>query len=207
MSPLTIPTWEQADLGQLGAAGELSGVSPQILAAIDQAESSGQGGGINTSGYGGFFGLGAGQSYPAGTPSSALLSDPSQQSFDSQAVLASSEFASLLQRTGGDVYAAESAYQGGSSEGTSVFASLGVPTTNTPNASTAGVSWNPATGFLPTILGGVGSSVTGSITSFISKALIVVAGLAVAVFGITRLTKPTMDQTAEKAAPLAAVAA
>ena len=109
-----IPGWENQQLNQLYQSGQLYGVDPQILAGIDQAESSGQGGSINPQGYGGFFGLGANSTYPGGQSSPGLLQ-------------------------GGNIYEAEQAYQQGGQnagsyatnpgEGDSVFAALGLPQT------------------------------------------------------------------------------
>ncbi|MCL2393251.1 MAG: hypothetical protein FWC87_01080 [Acidimicrobiaceae bacterium] len=126
----SIPAWQLQTLQTLASQGNLSGVDPAILAAIDQAESAGEvsGAGINAEGYGGYFGLGAGTQYPGGASvSSATLNTNSPASFTAQAEVAADEFASLLQQTGGNVYAAESKYQGGSSEGTQIFSELGVP--------------------------------------------------------------------------------
>ena len=73
----SIPTWEWTDLQNLGASGQLSGVNPIVLGAIDQAESSGQGGGVNPKGYGGWFGLGVDKTYPAGESTGTLLGETS----------------------------------------------------------------------------------------------------------------------------------
>jgi len=126
----SIPSWQLQALQSLSAQGNLSGVDPAILAAIDQAESSGEvsGAGINAEGYGGYFGLGAGTQYPGGASvSSQTLNTNSQASFTAQAEVAADEFASLLQSSGGNVYTAEQNYQGGSTEGTQIFSELGIP--------------------------------------------------------------------------------
>ena len=134
-----IPGWENQQLNQLYQSGQLYGVDPQILAGIDQAESSGQGGSINPQGYGGFFGLGANSTYPGGQSSPGLLQGTSQQAFDQQAQLAANDFAGLMNSYGGNIYEAEQAYQQGGQnagsyatnpgEGDSVFAALGLPQT------------------------------------------------------------------------------
>lgn len=124
-----IPAWENQVLNDLGSQNMLSGVPPEVLAAIVEAESSGHGGGINSSNYGGFFGLSVGQ---AGSP---LLSDPSQASFTKQAQLAAADFSSYLKRTGGNIYQAESIYQTGyptgTGEGVAIMQELGIPSTIT----------------------------------------------------------------------------
>ena len=150
-----IPGWEQSDLEALGAAGQLSGVNPEALAVIDSAESSGSGGGINPEGYGGFFGLGASSTYPAGASSSALLSNPGEASFEQQAVLAASTFNSYLSQAGGNPVTAEEIYQTGKptatpGEGASLMAQYlgtssagGSPSSSLTSATTAGLNLNP----------------------------------------------------------------
>lgn len=198
---MTVPTWETQQLDQLAAADLLSGVSPVYLSLIDQAESSGSGGGINSSGYGGFFGLGAGSSYPAGTPTPALLSDPSLESFDAQAVIAASSFAQGLSKTGGNAIAAEGIYQTGTlpsrpTEGQDVFASaLGT----SPATATDVVNLNPLQGGLLQQVPGLGSAVGGAVSSVVSawvqpllKGLLyvvfVVGGVVLVILGLQRLT-------------------
>lgn len=130
--PPNIPAWQWVELQSLAAENALSGIDPTILGAIDQAESSGQGGYTNSEGYGGFFGLGVNTQYPGGFQvNSQVMGSTSPTAFDYQAETAASEFASLLASHGGNAYAAESAYQGGSSEGTSIFSSLNIPAPQT----------------------------------------------------------------------------
>jgi hypothetical protein len=112
-----IPSWEVNQLQSLASSNQLYGVDPLYLAVIVQEESAGVGGGINPSGYGGFFGLGANDTYPGGTVSTATLQSTSQQSFTQQAQIAASAFASYLQGAGGNPVAAEQYYQTGSYSG------------------------------------------------------------------------------------------
>lgn len=163
MSIAEIPGWELAQLNDLAAAGDLYGLPPIVPAAIDQAESSGQGGAINTSGYGGYFGLGANTSYPGGSTTTALLESTTPAAFDAQAELAASEYASLLAKTGGDTAAAERAYQGGGNEGVNVFASLGVPPQLNPTASggTTATLTSSHGGAIGAIASGIGAAATG----------------------------------------------
>jgi hypothetical protein len=122
-----IPSWEIAQLTDLSNSGALSGVDPYILSGIAQAESGGQGGGVNSEGYGGYFGLGT-AAYPGGYQlSESELTGTTPEDFDIQAETAAAEFASLLSKNGEDPYLAEQAYQGGSSEGDEVFQSLNIP--------------------------------------------------------------------------------
>lgn len=196
MSSLSIPTWQQQALAQLSAEGLLSGVSPVYLAVIDQAESSGQGGGLNSAGYGGFFGLGAGSTYPAGPSSATLLTDPSAQSFDEQAILAASSFASDLSQAGGNPIAAEGIYQtgsatpsGGPSEGQTLMSDiLGGPAAGgAPSTSlTSGMSFlGPIGG---SIVGGATSSIVASLGRILLYVAFVAGGIVLVILGLQRLT-------------------
>lgn len=214
MSGLSIPAWQSQELNDLAAGGLLSGVPPIDLAVMDQAESSGQGGGLNPEGYGGYFGLGAGSSYPGGTPSSSLLTDPSQGSFDAQAVIAASTFAEDLSSAGGNPIGAEGIYQtgsaspaGGPSEGQLLMQELlggtapSMPSTPsaTDTLSVSGLIGGTSPGNLP----GVGSAVSGITSTAISAGLqavlpafgrlllyvaFVAGGIILVIVGLQRLT-------------------
>jgi len=148
-----IPSAQITWLNNLSNAGKLWGIPPQILAVIDFAESGGEtaGAGINSSGYGGYFGLGTG-SYPGGSVTAAQLNANNQASFEAQAQVAASEFASLLTKNGNNPVAAEQAYQTGSPTGTpSEGAKMMAQYTN-------GLSIKPGTG-------SASSSSTGSSSS------------------------------------------
>jgi hypothetical protein len=219
-----IPAWEQTDLENLGAQGALSGVNPLALAVIDSAESSGSGGGINSAGYGGFFGLGANKTYPGGTTSSAMLSNPGEQSFDEQAVIAASAFNQYLGQEGGDPIKAEEVYQSGRASGPTQGSKLmvqylggssggGSPSSPSAPATTVGLNLSPFDlfGIPQTVLGGaagaVGSATWGLVGPFLVKAILVMAGLAVIVLGISRAAKSSpMAAKAQSAAPLLAAA-
>lgn len=128
-----VPAWQVAELQRLAAAGSLSGVDPHIIAGIDQAESSGQGGSVNPQGYGGFFGLSPSSHYPGGHVVGSAIYGTTPQAFDVQAETAAAEYASLLGQFGGDPLRAESAYQTGPNapynpqgEGVRVLSSLGI---------------------------------------------------------------------------------
>ncbi len=167
---IPIPSWEANQLNQLSSEGKLYGVSPRVLAVIDLAESGGEvrGAGVNSSGYGGYFGLGAGKHYPGGSiPRSEMLTnDPS--SFQAQAEVAASEFAYLMKQYG-NPYSAEQAYQGGSTEGVTLFGDYGI--TGAAGGSIAGTApsggkyvqqsqGNPVIGFLDGAVGDIGSVAT-----------------------------------------------
>ena len=135
ITSVPIPQWEIVQLENLSGSGQLSGVDPLDLAVIDQAESSGRGGGINSSGYGGWFGLGVGKQYPTGSIPAATMRSTTPQAFDQQATVAAGEFASLLGQHGGNPIAAEMAYQGGSTEGAKLFQQAGIGGTQTETLS------------------------------------------------------------------------
>lgn len=148
-----IPQWEADQLVNLASAGKLGGLDPNILAAIDVAESSGTGGSINSEGYGGYYGLGANSQYPGGHTSPAMLSGTDANSFDSQSIIAASEFNSLLNQSKGNTAQAEYWYQngggagpvgsGGTMEGVNTFVRLGVPGVETPSGATATLASAP----------------------------------------------------------------
>jgi len=111
----------------MGRMEQLSGVPPEILVAIDAAESGGQGGYVNSEGYGGWFGLAAGTEYPGGILTEAELTGTTPAAFSAQAIIVGAEFARLLTIMEGAVDRAEVAYQGGSQEGLNIMRKLGVP--------------------------------------------------------------------------------
>lgn len=117
--PSGMPPWESAELTKLSAAGQLSGVNPLVLAGIGQNESGWEvkGAGINSSGYGGYYGLGQNSKYSYGGQSiqitPAIDSTNSLASFDVQSEAAALEVRSLLSTYGGDLNKALSAYVSG----------------------------------------------------------------------------------------------
>jgi hypothetical protein len=94
--PSYTPTSYAQILQTMASKGQLTGVTPRILAAIAQAESGSEaaGAGINSSGYGGYFGLHETQTYPAGKVTSGVLNTKSTASFRYQAKIAASALAS-----------------------------------------------------------------------------------------------------------------
>ena len=117
--PKEEPTWQTQQLDSLAAQNKLFGVNPLVLAGIASGESGYEvrGPGINSSGYGGFFGLGQHSSYSFGgstfqdTP--AELMDPGSASFALQAQTAAAEVAHLLSGSGGNLQKALASYTGG----------------------------------------------------------------------------------------------
>lgn len=125
--PSGMPQDQQDILTQLSGSGGLEGINPAVLAEIDQWESDFEtaGAGVNSSGYGGYFGLGTAP-YPGGTLTTADLNTSSDAEFTKQAHIAASEVNSLLQQNNGDLQAAMNAYDGGSSAETAgVIAAAG----------------------------------------------------------------------------------
>jgi hypothetical protein len=120
--PSGFPPWQQATLESLSSSGQLSGINPLIIAGVEQAETGGwSGGAINSSGYGGYFGEStadgptAAQLQTGGAGNTA--SPATQASYTVQAIDAARIFANLMQKYGGNVGAAETAYQQGSYHG------------------------------------------------------------------------------------------
>lgn len=219
-----LPAWQVDTLNTLAGENALFGVPPSVLAGIDQAESSGSGGAINSSGYGGYFGLGAGHTYPGGSPPASLLDSTTPQAFATQAQIAASEFSSLLASQGGDIYAAERAYQGGGNEGTNVFASLGIPSGPGQATGTAGSTPAQLTSVGGDIYNAAGSvagalglpwfpSLSSILKGVFHIALVisfVAAGIAMILLGAARLfpgVTTTITETAGTAAGAAAKAA
>jgi hypothetical protein len=138
LASIGIPAWEQSELTRLSNAGQLSGVNPIDEALIILEESGGQGGGINSEGYGGFFGLSEDQ---AGV---STLESTSTSSFDTQAEESASDFAKALSVTGDNAIEAENYYQTGkvgeTSSGARLFAQfldgIGIAAPKTGSGST-----------------------------------------------------------------------
>ena len=184
------PSWEVAILDQLSSLGELNGVNPNDIVGINRAE---EGYGGNTSGsalsptgYGGFFGLKANTTYSYRgsnftlTPSELAGNNPTDYAL--QAQTASAAFANALNASGGNPVAAETKYQGGSTEGAGVFRSLGItgnqgtgqsPSTQNPKSNSGGNSGlaNPIFG----VLGG--PSIAGVGFFFLALIVILIGGL------------------------------
>jgi hypothetical protein len=222
---IPVPAWEQQDLERLAQSNELSGVDPQVLAVMDQAESSGEGGGINSAGYGGFFGLGANKTYPGGESTSTMLSDPSEASFISQAKIAASAFASYWT---GNVETTENVYQSGQpnpgslGEGASLMAaelpasvlgSTTAPTSATGTGATTGTGTGTATTTglsLPSLGGSLLGASWNDLKAFLGKSLLVVLGVGLFIVAAYKAASPSIksgEQKGGQAASLAAVAA
>lgn len=202
-------------LNSLAQKGQLSGVPPQVLASIVQAESSGKGGSINSAGYGGYFGLSPNTAYGPTklSVSNATLTGTTPESFAQQAIVAASEFASLLHNSNGNIYAAESAYQTGSysaglqGEGVKVLQGNGIPSSigslsgignsptdltgasvSAPVASSAGLNWlQQYANLMSPASGGILGVFTNPAKDFqviIARAGTFMAGLLLALFGV-----------------------
>lgn len=171
-----IPNWpwpknfdpqQQQQLIDLSNNGQLSGIPPQIIAYMQQAESGmgySAGGAINSAGYGGYFGLGNNKTYNAGTATTAILHGTDPLSYAAQAIIAASAFAAYMIPAGGDYIAAENIYQTGqpnsSANGAGIFESYGL------SHSTSGVQDLPNNvQALGAVAGQAASSAGSSITS------------------------------------------
>lgn len=117
--PSGMPPWEETELTQLSSAGKLSGLDPYVLAGIGENESGWEvrGAGINSAGYGGYYGLGQNSKYSYQGQSiqitPAIDDTNSQASFDIQSEAAALEVQSLLAQYGGNLNEALSAYVSG----------------------------------------------------------------------------------------------
>jgi len=213
MSWPPIPDWQISELQKLAIGGELSGVNPVALGVIDDAESSGSGGGINPENYGGWFGLGVGSTYPAGTPTAALLSATTPAAFDTQAEIAASTFAQDLNAQGGNPVLAEEVYQSGKAagptEGSKIMASfLGMtqpaatPATSSTAAPSSSSASTPATATTTGLslsdlnpadwakdLGTVFSTIADDIKTWVFIGLFTVAGAGLVILGLRSATE------------------
>lgn len=123
----SLPNWQLKDLQNLAQQGQLSGVQPQVLAGVETAEyNPAYPPSVNSSDFGGYFGLGGPSSSAPSGMSDAALQTPA--TYSQQAVIAAQDYSSDLQSTGGTSnYAAEQQYQGGGTQGVGVFQKLGIP--------------------------------------------------------------------------------
>ena len=199
MTTPTIPSWEWQDLQDLSQQGDLSGINPIVIGSIDQAESSGNGGGINPEGYGGFFGLSESGTYPGGQVTPQLLQGTDADSFEQQAEIAASAYASYLNQAGGNPIAAQEIYQTGAAdgptEGSNILATnlgtaspSGGATASTTSATTTSLNANPFDLF------GIPSTAAGSVETWATEALLVAAGLGIIVLGVYKLASPALGQ-------------
>lgn len=123
------PQWQADILQTLAGKGQLSGISPWAISEISNWESGYEvaGPGLNSAGYGGFFGLSPtlvypGASGPIGTDT--ILSNTAA-SFTEQATIAAAELKSLIEGDSGNVNRALLDYTGGSqAEASSVQAAV-----------------------------------------------------------------------------------
>lgn len=211
-----VPAAQLAQLEALASQGLLSGVDPAILAAQDQAESSGHGGGVNSSGYGGFFGLAANTPYgPTGAQvTKAELTATTPAAFAAQAQTAAAEDAALLTAYGGNTVKMEQAYQGGGSEGTAVFAQDHIPTsdpvggvqTTLSVSSVASAVGGAVGGAIGSAASAAGTAVVSALGPLLLKVVFVVGALALIVLGVSRMF-PGVTRTVTSTAKTAATAA
>lgn len=201
VAQVPIPSWQRQILTTLAGKGQLSGVNPTDLAAIDVAESSGQGGAINSAGYGGFFGLGSASTYPTGTTTPAMLKTGGAAGFAAQAPIAAGEYASLLKQVGGTTLAAETAYQQGlgglkahgiQGEGVNVFRRYGLGGTTTSASPSAGASSTTGTSAITTGFTWYEpwtwqSGITSDLEEWAVRGILIVFGAILIVLGLKAL--------------------
>lgn len=134
--PATCPAWVSASLDVLGLQGRLSGVAPEVMAAICKFTSGYAAAIPNSAGYGGYFGIGAALTYSGRSMTAAQLETPA--TFGAQATLA----ASVLAGYGLALGAALDRYSGGAAlaayVATATGADLAGPVTQTGDITSKG---------------------------------------------------------------------
>ena len=199
-----IPKWQITILKTLGKHGDLHGVTPIAMSAVAKAEEPGTGNeGVNSTGYGGYFGL------STATAPASLLSTSSHAAFKKEAEISSVTFSKILYGEKGTYVKAENAYQTGlptrSADGAAIMRqSMGgakattKKLTSKPGGSTAGgVTPTKATpGAIPTdvahAVGGVFSPLIAWVDSWAKKvgliifgAVLIIAALVMLMHGFT----------------------
>lgn len=156
--PSGLPAQYQQELEALSQANKLSGLPPQILAYIMQAESgpSYEGGGWNGK-AGGWFGLEPGD---GGITQAEITS---QTTFDQQAQIAASIYATGLSKAAGNPIEAENYYQTGvlttAANGAKIFEQYGLQDLVGALSSTGAGAAGSVVPASPTPLGPLGSGV------------------------------------------------
>lgn len=208
--PSSQPAWQQQQLNQLSAQGLLSGVNPLVLSGIEQNESGFEnaGAGINSSGYGGYYGLGENSTYGFGghsfTESPALLDSNSQAAYIQQSEAAAAEVASLLQSQG-SLQSALAKYTGGgptNGDYTLAVQDLGgasptlsgtsYPVTGGGGSAPAGGSVQPATATTTALGGSLNPAnwpgeVVSTFGPYVARALLIIVALILLKVGFDKL--------------------
>lgn len=168
--PSYTPSELQTVLTTMAGKGQLSGIAPAWLAAIAQAESGSEvkGAGVNSEGFGGFFGLHATWTYGGVKVSRAQLETGGEASLRTQAMAAAAELHSLTTSLNAGPIAVTNAYVNGTKGGPDysvtatldaklVAQALGLTHTAGPNptASAAGPAPTPSKPTNPGTAGGV----------------------------------------------------
>jgi hypothetical protein len=219
--PAGIPAWQEQELTKLSAAGSLGTVPPQVLGAIDRFTSDygDTGVGVNTTGYGGYFGEHANEAYPGGTLSTATLHTPSPAAFAQEATIAASALGSYGHTPAQDL----NEYATGTPTKSSSFTSFVETSTTPPGATTtsfdpfAGITWlwtwghghvTPSTGSTSLVPGsGVLSSLGTSWGKAAAELLVVGLGGVLVLFGLYKAAGSPGRGATAKAAQLAPVVA
>lgn len=198
-----IPSWMVTDLNQLAAQNQLSGVPPVILGLIALEESGFEkaGAGVNSSGYGGYFGL------STSSVSASTLMQNSQESFMQQAPVAAKIYAQGLSAAGGNYIGAENYYQtgkvGSTSGGAKLFAQFlggtykggSTSGSSSSSSSSSGCAWQGPFGWC--ILSNAGAGRFYGALLMGAGGLIGLVGLGLVVVGALAETK--LGRTTERA--------
>lgn len=192
-----IPSWQRNALDSLSGAGSLYGLSPRVLAVIDKEESGGDGGGINATDYGGFFGENEAATYPGGTTTPSLLEATTPASFDTQAEIAASSYVEDLASTGGNYVSAEEVYQSGHAgaltPGAKLFETYGFAATTTATLDSLNLGGLSVLGGPTAISSGgdaIGSWIGGKVQNYIVAAALIGGGVALCLLGFYKAANP-----------------
>lgn len=160
--PTGTPSWQKAILTTLYAKGHLGTVPPQVMAWLSKWESDfgTSGVGINTKGYGGYFGLGT-ATEGKGVLSSATLTSSTVGAYGEQAVVS----ASTLSSYGHSLLQDLNEYVTGNPTGHSAEATSVVTTSGASDAKLAGFPYGGLSG-----LGSIANALGGFKTTELGKA-------------------------------------
>lgn len=201
LTKVTASQWQS--LLALSASGKLSGVPPAVLGAIQQAEAPALGSSwsINTQGYGGGFGVGAGP-LKGQVSSEADLADQEGAGYDAQAIAAADVFSDGLVANNGNTLAAEFFYQNGGR------AYPGVPNNQGKLPTLEGVSIIKSISAIPHAVAkfgnGTGTSVIGTVLGDLSPKGFAASGASTGGAGLSQgAAVPGADLTATETAAAA----
>ena len=219
--PVNTPNWVKQTLETEASAQQLTNVPPQLIAGYSLTQhrygttgsKTGLGTGgptwVNSSGYGGYFGLGATQPYPGGTPTRTELETASYSSFRNQASILASALAEYLKQYTGTAIKAVNVLTKGTPTGMSGSAATieytvfhGKKGSLTPNTGITGPTiklpgvggmLQSITNFLNPKSGGVGTVLSlgsvGAVKQIAARGLVATFSMAIALIGLYIVAK------------------